>query len=335
MLPVYRPLGAFRFLLAAMVVVSHTHVLGGPALEWLAPLGLGNMAVMTFFVLSGYVIAEATDVFYRGRPGAFLVNRALRIYPPYFVALALSIAVHVLLAPDIRFYDAAPAEDMFSAKNLTGNALILVVLYGLDKVGITIDYPFVRYAWAVAVELWFYLAFAFLVLLPLGRRTWPLVVAALIAVFVHAMASEAFGGLRGWIPYFMLGVAIYHRQWALAAVALALVNWHAFAYIGKNAHANVAGGLIILDALILVLVILSTRTIAGLKPLDRFLGDLTYPLYLNHYAVSIAGLTLLAPGAAAFTATLAASVLFSYVAMLVTEPFTRRVRNRIRGRAIA
>jgi peptidoglycan/LPS O-acetylase OafA/YrhL len=79
------------------------------------------------------------------------------------------------------------------------------------------------------------------------------------------------------------------------------------------------------------------RLPARLKRIDSALGDLTYPLYLNHYAVSVAALTLFAsakPSFTLFALTLVASVAFSYGAMLLTEPLTKGIRDRIRGRRL-
>ena len=95
----YRLFGVFRFVLALMVVISHSARLGGPEIESaLKPWGLGNVAVMVFFCLSGYIIAEALDLFYRQRIGKFLLNRTLRIIPPFLAALLFSILVHIWLA---------------------------------------------------------------------------------------------------------------------------------------------------------------------------------------------------------------------------------------------
>jgi hypothetical protein len=65
----YRMLGSYRALLAIFVLVSHTSMWLPP---WVAPLALGNVGVLSFFVLSGFVIAEAGDVFYPGMPHRFL-----------------------------------------------------------------------------------------------------------------------------------------------------------------------------------------------------------------------------------------------------------------------
>lgn len=43
-----------------------------------------------FFALSGFIVAEAAMTFYRDRPGNFIVNRVLRIYPSYVAALVVT-----------------------------------------------------------------------------------------------------------------------------------------------------------------------------------------------------------------------------------------------------
>lgn len=346
-----------------MVVISHTHLLaGGVWSEVLRPLGLGNAAVMTFFVLSGYVIAEAISLFYSNRPGAFLVNRVLRIHPPFFFALALSILLHAFAASSgtLQFFDAVSHPDrLFEIGNLAGNALMLIVLAGLGKLGFTVDYLFVRYSWAVVVELQFYCVIAGLVLVAsmpaLARRFdrrifWAAMAGAFILFFIASMtpAGRAVQA-AGWIPYFTLGIALYRLSvdaerdsrlmaGALALVSLGLLNWHAYEYMSRNPDANAGAGLLILDGLIFALWILGRCTIsAKLISGDRFLGDLTYPLYLNHYAISIATLSLVpetSRGRPLFIANLAASILGGFIAMQCTEPLTRRLRDRIRGRKL-
>ena len=96
-MPGYRPFGTLRFVLALLVVVSHSWDLTFAENNLLVDIGIGNVAVMGFFVLSGFIITEALATFYAGRPVAFLANRLTRIAPPYWAALAFSIGVHLLL----------------------------------------------------------------------------------------------------------------------------------------------------------------------------------------------------------------------------------------------
>lgn len=65
------------------VVVLAWHVCSPFGLGWMLPLA--NAAVALFFVLSGYALTRGWD----GRYGAFLIRRALRLWPVYALCLAL------------------------------------------------------------------------------------------------------------------------------------------------------------------------------------------------------------------------------------------------------
>jgi peptidoglycan/LPS O-acetylase OafA/YrhL len=345
-------------MLASMVVLSHTHLLAGiDVSEFIAQYGLGNMAVMSFFVLSGFVIAEAYFTFYSGRPGAFIINRLLRIWPPFFVALVFSMLLHwsVTQYVELRFFDnIAHPEKIFSWVNITGNSLYLIVIYGLGKFGLTPDYLFVRYAWAVAVELIFYYIFTVAVVLSglsfvakyFAKKVYWIVVSAgicllfFMAIFAH-MNIFLYGA---WVPYFLLGVSMYFLSvetknrplWQLIfGVSLVGINWHAFGYISRNPANSAFVSLIILNVLIGILWILSQQESSGKwKTLDRWFGDITYPLYLNHYAISIAILSLVGNGYRSpvlFVVVYGLCVLVSYGLLFISEPLTRGLRNRIRG----
>lgn len=91
----YKMQGAYRFLLALMVLWSHSVLKFFPEVsDWFPYLQLGNVAVSSFFVLSGYLMMEAITLWYSNRLPNFLINRYLRIGPPLFVAAVVSVAVH-------------------------------------------------------------------------------------------------------------------------------------------------------------------------------------------------------------------------------------------------
>jgi len=80
-------MGMLRTLLALSVVLDH---LGGGTTDWLVG---GRLAVQLFYVISGFLISyvlTATD-HYRGAPGRFYANRALRLYPVYLAVAALTL----------------------------------------------------------------------------------------------------------------------------------------------------------------------------------------------------------------------------------------------------
>jgi peptidoglycan/LPS O-acetylase OafA/YrhL len=350
---IYRPFGALRFLLALMVVAGHSVELGGEATaSLLRPWGLGNIAVMVFFVLSGFIIAEAVEAVYKDRIRDFLVNRGLRIIPPYFAALLASIVVHLWLASNgpVRFFDYEfMPEGIFSARNYLENSLYVVVLYGLGYLGLALDYTFVRYVWAVRVELHFYLAYAFVcwsmtskrLSLAVRRYALPLVCALTSILFILAIATKAsMLNYFSFAPYFMLGVSLQRwfksrGRFAAGAVLLflAMVVIHYAGYVNVSAGNLFLGPVLILLGLVASILMLAHLGCSRrLKALDQWLGDLSYPVYLNHYAVTVAFLTLCSePGAIAFWVCVAVSIVFSWFIALLTEPVTKRLRERVRG----
>src|SRR5690554_999911 len=106
----YRFFGALRFFLALCVVVQHfgSQIAPESIRSAVAPFVPGNCAVMAFFVLSGFIIAEASEIYYRGRPGAFLANRCLRLVPQFVVAMTATIAVYLTI--DVLDDEAVPNE---------------------------------------------------------------------------------------------------------------------------------------------------------------------------------------------------------------------------------
>src|SRR5579859_7503752 len=98
-------LDALRGLAALAVSFQHVLLLTGAAgavlaLAALTPLNAmfdGTRAVLFFFVLSGFVLAVP---FFRGvvSPAGFVAKRAARIYPAYWLALVVSIAIYSISA---------------------------------------------------------------------------------------------------------------------------------------------------------------------------------------------------------------------------------------------
>ena len=143
MLPIaeqpYRFIGSFRFLLAILVLVSHASPFLGDAVS---RLSLGNVGVFLFFVVSGAVICEALDIFYRDSTRRFLINRCLKIFPAFWAATILSYAVYAVTEPALARFD--PWALLVNASLLlsylpAGNGLLVISI-----------------AWAVVVESTFY-----------------------------------------------------------------------------------------------------------------------------------------------------------------------------------
>ena len=323
----YRLLGSYRALLATFVLVSHS---SNWLPSWVASLALGNVGVLSFFVLSGFVIAEACDVFYPGMPHRFLLNRFLRIYPTYWAACLVAIAVYVLF----------PHPD-FSANGYALFANFSIVLAeGLPSSELRL----ISVIWAVGIELRFYVVAAMLdyadrfasrrgflrpghVLFAAGA------VFLLLYIYTWSIGFSHLALLRH-APFFVLGFAYYRwlryrRRGTLSLVLVALVG-SIHSYVAYNSPA----GWVPTVSNTTLAFVFSLALFAGLawvasvpkrwEQIDKRLGDLTYALYLVHwpivYAVGRSGLD----GYPAFLIVLVASVLMSaLLAFLVEKPILR------------
>lgn len=348
----YRPLGIFRFVLALLVVAQHfTNFAPQSFQQAVIPLGLGSIAVLVFFAVSGFVIAEAIEGHYRGRAGAFLVNRAIRIFPPLLAATTLTLLVIalLLLGGPFRHFEMHSTEmitrDVLGLGNVIGN--YLQVLPGAAKLGFGMDYSMISVVWSIRTELMFYLVMAVIMLVPVRNYRQALAVAGIGALAVHYVAALTNAGpetLR-LIPFFVYGIAVYYAlNGSLTGLALSVLTWVlsliALVEIGDQLPPMVRdmfgpfampARVIILGALLALIPALCRIKLPRTLPLDRYLGDLSYPLYLNHAVIMIVvGAVLPQAGWGGFALAVAAALALSVVMYRFIEPGLNTLRARVR-----
>jgi len=231
----YRPFGAFRLVLALMVVLQHLQYLLPDALRGpFHRMGFGALAVGVFFALSGFIVAEANDRFYAGRPWAFLLNRLLRVVPPYLAALAISAAVQAVLwrTGRLALWDFVLGRDPLDPALLAAGVLSL--LPGFHTSYVAQDFEYIPFVWTLRVEMAFYLV-AVAVAASMswagrqaGRVRGQVPAAAVAAGFAGFALYLWRGGpgLLSDVPFFLLGVCLYAALrrpglWRGAAVLLA------------------------------------------------------------------------------------------------------------------
>ncbi|TND09075.1 MAG: acyltransferase 3 [Bacteroidetes bacterium] len=210
--PVYFPgLGALRFLAAAIVFFSHIELFRRRAglehhYDHIFVSEAGRLAVSFFFVLSGFLI---TFLLLKERAsagaihiGKFYWRRVLRIWPMYFVVLALAFFVfpQLVSAAGLR-------ETEMPAAHFPGNLLLFVFL--LPNLALSI-WPPVALAeplWSIGVEEQFYLIWPWLV--KLLRKSLPFVLVFLL-IFIPL--------LRCWLGYQCSQTAdpVLYRKWSVA-----------------------------------------------------------------------------------------------------------------------
>jgi peptidoglycan/LPS O-acetylase OafA/YrhL len=292
-------LDGVRGLAALFVVVNHIFLRVFPGYPvdhapfWAAPFIYGRFAVVVFIVLSGFSLAlsAARRGWRLDGVARFARRRARRILPPYWAALAFSLAVAWLVVPP-------PGQGAPDMKSVVVNGALVQNLVGAPTPN--------RSFWSMAVEAQLYVLFPLLLLMV---RRWgavvmvatvTLVVATLGIVAPHVSRLDVFATQSppDLAALFAVGVvtagvvgASRARRWpwaglALAAAApvLALIAWQgSVSTLDHLLWVDLALG----PAIGCLLAGLATGHAAPLarlldaRPL-RSLGSSSYSLYLTH-----------------------------------------------------
>ncbi|HUJ79229.1 MAG TPA: acyltransferase [Nitrospiria bacterium] len=298
--------GVVRIFWAVCVMVSHLCY----------PNLIGNYAVYGFYVLSGYLmtlIMHQTYGFHtRGRI-KFAMNRALRLYPMYWAAAVLTLILIHLIDPAsvVKFNPDmyAPAD----VKSVFENALFIFPSWLSN----TVKPRLVPQAWSLTVEMCFYV----LICIGVSRtfvRTMVWFVLSLFYVgltyYVHApvdyryypIAAASLPFSIGGLLYFFSNNAdirsLYMRtklstNLLLAVMIINVIVWISL-YQGSMAHMHVVSklwrygqlgfyiNLLLCSGLIFSIIMGGRVAFIGAR-IDRFIGDLSYPIYLMHWGVGL------------------------------------------------
>lgn len=312
-------MGFLRFLLAIDILISH-----------FPPTSIGHVvfiddavAVKTFFILSGFFISFILTEKYNIPCGyrLYLTNRILRLVPAYWVVLVLSVVGSWVsgaffdnwgrLLPYMEYWDvmAWPSICYLVIANIfmIGQDAVRFMFLDLNSgmLELTTDYMghtpivaifmFVPQAWALGIELVFYIVAPLL-----SMRDKRVLVALLVAIlagryFITSLwqlpeEPWVYGFFPFELPMFILGILAYrvyrmmnHSKipgmlyWMVyLLVILFTVCW--FYLPGTTVKAICYYGVIFLSLPVLF---------AGRKDgrLQKFFGDLSYPIYISHILV--------------------------------------------------
>ncbi|MDR6867239.1 peptidoglycan/LPS O-acetylase OafA/YrhL [Microbacterium resistens] len=310
-------LNAIRLVLAACVIIWHTYAVLGlekpenPALQNI----IGGLPVNGFFAISGFLIYRS----WVNRPevGSYLRARVLRIYPAFWVCLAVTALLFAPLGAAFQGKDAG--AQLFSWESLTylvKNASLAMFQWRIGDS--PADVPWLTSwnasLWTLAWEFLCYIGLMILGLMGMHRRRWllPAAFAAAVAMnlvtLVPALNIEAVARMGRFAVFFLAGslfaqyadrIRVNRLLVALSFPIMLAVAWAPgqLAYI-LQAPA-VAYGLIVLGGLF-------NPAWAELR------NDISYGVYIYAFPVQqilvIAGLTMLN----LFT--------FSLVALVLTVP---------------
>jgi peptidoglycan/LPS O-acetylase OafA/YrhL len=336
-------------LLALLVLLQHVGHVGPAGMQENWSWATGSVAVLVFFVLSGFVITEAAEKVYWGRPLQFAANRVLRIMPQYVMSLALSIgaiAMAVALVPGFLPNRLVPyAEDqILTLRNMIANLLMILPGYGQDRP------PFIPYVWALRVEVFFYGLLAMTLWIGIYQRRLSYITLLIVAALMFAAALNQMGpGLFAFLPYFALGIAAYFTtrapSWPSYGVTVALfalclwtcieISMPSFLPERQLTEVHNSVHLILFFILTLIfLILIGVKLPEHWNLIDRRIGDLSFPLYLQQYVVLVFAYIFLPASYWTVAAVIVLSLAVAWLSDLAVETPIRMLRDKIRGRPI-
>jgi peptidoglycan/LPS O-acetylase OafA/YrhL len=334
-------MGSLRLFLALSVALGHFGM----------PLGFptSDIAVQSFYVISGFYMALVLNEKYGpGTYWLFISNRLLRLWPTYIVVLVLSFAVADNWRPiasldPFSFGYFIASQILIVGQDLyfflfVHNGTLAFTIHPVAVPGLLYTFAPIPQAWTLGLEIYFYL------LAPFFVRRGPIVIAALIAASLTLrMALQWSFGFSGepWsyrffpseIALFLTGSLGYYayasrsdaqrtqvkRLLSIAAVllfaCLAVNRWDG---ISRLASLSLLAAVVVGVPQLFEL----TRDIAW----DKYLGELSYPLYICHFLFGWILLPETVPGVyLAVFLSLATSVLLYH---LVDRPVDRWRQSR-------
>lgn len=300
-------MGMVRVLLAVAVLLSHLPMASYKVLS-------GGLAVQSFFIVSGFYMALVLDGKYRD-VGLFYTNRLLRLFPTYLAMLALGIVAIFIGANPLTSQElvatimqnpmsalvlgienlALVGQDLLFWFTIDANGALVFDAYAELDENTTVGWQglAVPQAWSLSTELMFYAIAPFL-----ARLNWRWIVAIAagsigLRLAGHLLDVDYLLWQGRFFPtmlfMFLFGMLAY-RALPLAAKLPKAIGW--FALGALLAYCAIYTFLPI-DPLIgrwitYAIVALTIPWIFNAfkdNALDRWIGDLSYPVYLSQLLV--------------------------------------------------
>lgn len=328
-----RSIQALRGIAALAVVVCHaatTH--HGIVFPGVTGRNLGEWGVDVFFVISGFIMTLITAS-HRGEfedTQRFWIRRIFRIVPMYWlVSAAVLICALGSFGTDYK-----PTVDHVIAS--------LLFIPWTDARGVT--EPVLRVGWTLNFEMYFYLMFGLLLLVPLTvlwLTVW-VFSALLLGALWHPISPLGQMLTSPLLLEFLMGVYIgtaFQKGWRLPyAVILAPVALTAIVAFDVSGFRSIRVIEFGIPAVVLVASAVSlevSKTLSFTRSLPLLLGDWSYSIYLTHVlTLAMFGTVIeathmdgLLPGPIMFLAEIAMAVCVGALAYQMFERPLQRYRN--------
>lgn len=321
--------GIFRYFLAWCVVYVHL---------WEKVGYIGVYAVYSFFLLSGYLMARVLNDRYGfdfNGLTRFSVNRFLRIYPPYYFFLILSLII-IYIQPDISW--------RISSYMIFPDLKELI--YNLSIIKVTSVQPqLIPTAWSLRIELVYYVLLALIITRKRSICFFFLICSILYNIYLlvegYPLVGQYFTLYASSLP-FCLGASAYFIRNELRFIKFTHAKYIAVLFVFNLFFSEFWGdpykfGYFVSIFMGFLLILALSRS--GLDrnsffmKADKLFGDLSYPVFLCHYFIFclIVSFGLAdSMGARVFFISVIPINLLSYISCKYVEQPINNVRSRIR-----
>lgn len=311
-------MGTLRVLLAISVVIAHSSAIFGFRLVG------GQAAVQAFFIISGFYMTLVLNEKYIGNNNSyklFITNRLLRLFPIYWTVLLFtilaSLATYIFSSGNNfgkiqPYYEYIGSMDISSILFLVSSNIILlfqdiVMFLGLDTNSggffFTTDFrqtdpPLYQFllvpqAWTIGLEITFYLIAPFLVRKKMKFIFVLILISALLRILLYSngltndpwsyrfFPTELFFFLLGTVAYHFykkidpLNIKVSYLKLIYVFILLFTLFYSFIPFLYKI--------LVYLFAFFLSIPFIFILSKKWKK--DRYVGELSYPIYISHMLV--------------------------------------------------
>lgn len=311
-------MGSLRLILAICVVIAHSSTIFG-----LTSVG-GRMAVQSFYIISGFYMTLILKEKYIGSNNSyklFISNRLLRLYPIYWAVLLLAVffSLGIIIYTNGNHLGQFQVYiDYFGTMKLTSFMFLVVSNIGLvfqDWImflGLDTDsgnlffttnfsntdpylYRFllIPQAWSIGIEITFYLIAPLIVRRQISVIILLIFLSISLRIFLSSKGLEHDPWTYRFFPtellFFLLGTLAYHGYKKITKFNILKSNLYLIygflliftVFFGSISFPFLGKIYFLVFFLSIPFIFILTKN----WKIDRYIGELSYPVYISHLLV--------------------------------------------------
>jgi peptidoglycan/LPS O-acetylase OafA/YrhL len=265
-------MGIYRLLLAVGVLLTHLHIR-------FFGRNIGVFAVVSFFLLSGYVMTALIDRHYSNfsRLQTFYLDRAMRLFPQFILYMLLTLVLIAVAHPVSPYI-----SGLTPAKIAINVSMLPLNFYRSFADGIVIPQ-----SWSLGLESQFYIVIPLIIVL--RARGMLFIASAMFFVlpYLGIIDSDMWGYrmLPGTLFMFLFGSFLYRRTSTAALVGAYLAILVLFVWVAMHAAMQRPFMFEVLAGLLFGIPVILALSKIRFGALESFAGNLSYGVFLNQFFI--------------------------------------------------